>query len=139
MSTTLALWLVFCATAGWVWPWYFVPALAVAPLRARKQLPVPLALTIGGLLFWAVWPHRGAGPLPMLYEWRALVLFGPVALTAAYGAARALLRLSSRSATGDDETQSFVRAAGVAAVATGISDATFRNISRRSGRMNENR
>ena len=77
-QVAVRLWLVFCLTACWVWPWYFVPALALAPLAGRRQLAAGTGLTIGGLLFWAAWPERRIAPLDTLYGWRALLLFGPL-------------------------------------------------------------
>ena len=85
------LWLVFILTACWVWPWYFVPALALAPLAGAARLPAATALTIGGLLFWTAWPERTVWPLASLYAWRSLILFGPVVLTLTWAPARRLV------------------------------------------------
>jgi hypothetical protein len=85
------LWLVFVLTACWVWPWYFVPALALAPLASAARLPAATALTIGGLLFWATWPERTPWPFPWMFAWRSVVLFGPVLLTLAWAPARRLV------------------------------------------------
>ena len=85
------LWLLFTLTACWVWPWYFVPALALAPLAGAARLPAATALTVGGLLFWTTWPERTAWPFAWLFGWRSLVLFGPVVLTLTWGPARRLV------------------------------------------------
>jgi hypothetical protein len=90
------VWLVFCLTAAWVWPWYFVPALAVAPLAGAAGLRLAAGLTIGGLLFWMAWPYREAGPLALLYQFRSLLLFGPVAIAAWWVPVRGLWRTLPR-------------------------------------------
>jgi len=99
------LWLLFTLTACWVWPWYFVPALALAPLAGAARLPAATALTVGGLLFWTTWPERQASPFPWLFEYRSLVLFGPVVLTLTWAPARRLvfilLGLTGRATTGE--------------------------------------
>ena len=99
------LWLVFALTACWVWPWYFVPALALAPLAGAARLPAATAMTIGGLLFWTTWPERTAGPLEWLHTWRSVILFGPLVLTLTWAPARrmvfVLLGLKARASTED--------------------------------------
>ena len=101
------LWLVFALTASWVWPWYFVPALALAPLAGAARLPAATALTIGGLLFWTTWPERTAWVLDWLHAWRSVVLFGPVVLTLTWAPARRvvfmLLGLKSRGSATDTD------------------------------------
>lgn len=88
-QVAIRLWLVFCLTACWVWPWYFVPVLALAPLAGAAYLPTATALTVGGLLFWVGWPERNVGPLGILYGWRSLLLFGPLFLIWAWAPGRA--------------------------------------------------
>ena len=90
-DVSFRLWLVFALTASWVWPWYFVPALALAPLAGAVRLPAATALTIGGLLFWTTWPERTAWRLEWLFAWRSVVLFGPVVLTLTWSPARQLV------------------------------------------------
>ena len=90
-DVSFRLWLVFLLTASWVWPWYFVPALALAPLAGAGRLPAATALTIGGLLFWTTWPERTAWRLEWLFDWRSVVLFGPVVLTLTWSPARRLM------------------------------------------------
>ena len=90
-DVSFRLWLVFALTASWVWPWYFVPALALAPLAGAVRLPAATALTIGGLLFWTTWPERTAWRLEWLFAWRSVVLFGPVVLTLTWSPARRLV------------------------------------------------
>jgi hypothetical protein len=87
-------WLVFCLTACWVWPWYFVPVLALAPLAGAAYLPTATALTVGGLLFWVGWPERNVGPLSIMYDWRSLLLFGPLVLVWIWAPARSLVFLA---------------------------------------------
>jgi hypothetical protein len=90
-QVAIRLWLVFCLTACWVWPWYFVPVLALAPLAGAAYLPTATALTVGGLLFWVSWPERNVGPLGVLYDWRSLLLFGPLLVIWTWAPARALV------------------------------------------------
>ena len=101
------LWLVFALTACWVWPWYFVPALALAPLAGAVRLPAATALTIGGLLFWTTWPERTTWPFEWLHAWRSVVLFGPVVLTLTWAPARrlvfVLLGLKGRASASDSD------------------------------------
>ena len=89
--TALELWLLFYLTASWVWPWYFVPAVALAPLAGRYGAASATALTIGGLLFWRAWP----APTPWLMDWlftfRSLLLFGPLLATLASSRVRSML------------------------------------------------
>jgi hypothetical protein len=90
-QVAIRLWLVFCLTACWVWPWYFVPVLALAPLAGAAYLPSATALTVGGLLFWVGWPERQVGPLGALYDLRSLLLFGPLIAIWTWAPARALV------------------------------------------------
>ena len=106
-KVAVRLWLVFCLTACWVWPWYFVPALALAPLAGASQLPAAMGLTIGGLLFWTAWPERNVAPLEFLYSWRSLLLFGPLLLMWTSARARSAvfsaLGMRSRVSAGGDD------------------------------------
>ena len=81
-GTALALWVLFCLTASWIWPWYFVPALALAPLAGATGWAVGVALTCSGLLFWIAWPPMDATLSSTLHFWRSLVLLGPLLLVA---------------------------------------------------------
>lgn len=105
-QVAIRLWLVFCLTACWVWPWYFVPALALAPLAGAAHLPMATALTVGGLLFWTGWPERNVWPLESVYGWRSVLLFGPVLVIWAWAPARTLvfqaLGFRRRHEIGDD-------------------------------------
>lgn len=83
----LSFWLLFILTASWIWPWYFVPAIALATVARGAGLAAATALTAGGLLFWAAWPAPSA--IPGLYTFRALILLGPVVGTLAVPAVRA--------------------------------------------------
>ena len=104
----LRLWLVFCLTACWVWPWYFVPALALAPLAGRAALPAAMGLTLGGLLFWAIWPERPSWALESFFTFRSLALFGPVLVLSTWAAARsatfAALGLQGKARSGGADT-----------------------------------
>jgi hypothetical protein len=82
----LSLWILFLLTASWVWPWYFVPAIALAALARGAGLAAATALTAGGLVFWAGWPPPSA--IPGLYMWRSVLLFGPLLATIAVPAVR---------------------------------------------------
>jgi hypothetical protein len=103
-KSAFALWLVFTFTAAWVWPWYFVPAIALSVFAGRGAVALAAALTVGGLLFWAAWTPP---PFTALYSWRAVLLFGPTVVTVVWAPLRALvldLLGSTRPAeTGDDE------------------------------------
>ena len=108
----LRMWLLFCLTACWVWPWYFVPALVLAPLAGPARLPAAMALTVGGLLFWTAWPPRTAGLLESLHFWRSLILFGPVLMVLIWAPARdlafvalGLRRRSRRGRAGASDVQ----------------------------------
>ncbi|HEX6975436.1 MAG TPA: hypothetical protein VF147_13620 [Vicinamibacterales bacterium] len=75
-QTALPLWVLFYLTASWVWPWYFVPAIALAVFAGRGALGVAAALTAGGLMFWAFWPSPT--PIEWMHVWRSLIMFGPL-------------------------------------------------------------
>ena len=111
------LWVAFCFTASWVWPWYFLPALALAPLAGMRALPLAMGLTLGGLLFWTAWPEPTPWPVQWLYGWRAVVLFGPAALACWAPARRATylalgLRRNPRGDGADPVDIQLQRAAG---------------------------
>ena len=74
----LAFWLLFCLTTPWVWPWYFVPAIAFGAMTGGSGLACAAALTAGGLLFWTTWPPQVSPFFERLHFWRGLVLFGPI-------------------------------------------------------------
>jgi hypothetical protein len=82
----LSLWIIFLLTASWVWPWYFVPAVALAAVARGTALAPAAALTAGGLIFWAGWPSPSA--LPGFYAGRAVLLFGPLVAALAIPAVR---------------------------------------------------
>lgn len=86
-QTAFGLWVVFSLTTAWLWPWYFVPAIALAALSGRAPVAVGTAMTLGGLLFWAIWTPP---PFSLLYPVRSLVLLGPVLATLAWSPARTL-------------------------------------------------
>jgi len=102
----LQLWVLFYLTASWVWPWYFIPAVALAPLAGRSGVVAATALTIGGLLFWRAWPAPTPAPVEWLFTWRSLLLFGPLFVTMASSRARTMLLRTlgvSRRTCGTDE------------------------------------
>jgi alpha-1,6-mannosyltransferase len=102
-KAAFSLWLVFTATAAWVWPWYFVPAIALAVFAGRGAVALGTALTVGGLLFWAAWTPP---PFTPLHAWRSVLLFGPVLVTVAWAPLRILVLDvlgSTRPAEGGDE------------------------------------
>jgi hypothetical protein len=86
--TALRVWLLFCLTASWVWPWYFVPVIALAAISGAGGTAAATALTVGGVLFWTTWPPPSPGAASWLHTWRSLVLFGPVLLTLTSARAR---------------------------------------------------
>ncbi|HVL69113.1 MAG TPA: hypothetical protein VM364_17785 [Vicinamibacterales bacterium] len=83
-----ALWVAFTLCVGWLWPWYFVPAIALAAAAGRLPLAIAAAMTAGGLLFWAIWTPP---PFSPLHPWRAVVLLGPLMLTLTWAPARRLV------------------------------------------------
>jgi hypothetical protein len=87
--TAFALWITFLLTACWAWPWYFVPAIALAPLSGRRAVALAACLTVGGVLFWATWPPPT--PVAWLYTARSVVLFGPVVIAICSPRARRLI------------------------------------------------
>lgn len=89
--TALAFWLLFCLTAPWVWPWYFVPAVGFAAITGGRGLAFAAALTTGGLLFWTTWPAPETVWFERLHMWRSAVLFGPVVLTLMSARVRAVV------------------------------------------------
>lgn len=88
--TALRVWLLFCLTASWVWPWYFVPVIALAAISGTGGTAAAAALTVGGLLFWTTWPPPSPDAVSWLHTWRSLVLFGPLLLTLTSARARHL-------------------------------------------------
>jgi hypothetical protein len=90
--TALPLWLLFCLTASWVWPWYFIPAIALAALSGSGAgLVSATALTAGGLLFWTTWPPPSPPAISWLHTWRSLLLFGPLLLSLTFAPVRVAL------------------------------------------------
>ena len=68
--------------ASWLWPWYFVPAIAFAACGGPRARALAAAITVGGLLFYLGWPRPSAA-LSWLYTWRSALLFGPPLATLA--------------------------------------------------------
>lgn len=99
----LSLWIIFLLTASWVWPWYFVPAVALAAIARGTALAPAAALTAGGLIFWAAWPSPSA--IPGVYAARSVLLFGPLLATLAIPAVRMWIldQLGARRRPGSDE------------------------------------
>jgi hypothetical protein len=91
VQTALPLWLLFCLTACWVWPWYFIPAIALGALAGGAGLASAAALTIGGMFFWITWPPPANPAVPWLHTWRSLILFGPLLLSLSSASVRAWL------------------------------------------------
>ncbi|MDQ3328632.1 MAG: glycosyltransferase 87 family protein, partial [Chloroflexota bacterium] len=76
------VWAAYCVCAAWIWPWYLVPLLALAAVAGAGIMPaLGAALTLGGLLYWLAGPTRGDGAAVWIYEYRAVLLFGPAAMT----------------------------------------------------------
>lgn len=83
----ILLWIGFCLSLSWVWPWYFVPAVTLAAFAGRGAQPLVVAMSLGGLLFYLGWPppprHLG-----WMYTGRSVLLFGPLLVALAVLAAR---------------------------------------------------
>jgi hypothetical protein len=73
----IVLWTGFCFSQAWIWPWYFLPILAMATFEGRRTQRLAVALSLGGLLFYLGWPPPGKS-LAWIYNGRSLLLFGPV-------------------------------------------------------------
>ena len=102
-QSAFGLWLMFSLTAAWVWPWYFVPAIALSVFAGRGAVAVGTAMTMGGLLFWATWTPP---PFTALHPWRSVALFGPVLFALAWPPLRAAVLDvlgAARHADTDDE------------------------------------
>lgn len=73
------LWIVYCLSASWIWPWYFVIVVPLAALRGpNNSALLAVGLTVGAMLFWLGWPRQAVPNLPLLYEYRSVLLFAPV-------------------------------------------------------------
>lgn len=73
----LVLWTGFCASQAWLWPWYFMPIVALAAFANGRLNTVAAAISLGGLVFYVGWPPPGKA-LSWVYQWRSVFLFGPV-------------------------------------------------------------
>ena len=113
----LSLWIIFLLTASWVWPWYFVPAIALAAVARGTGLAPAAALTVGGLVFWAGWPAPSA--IPGVFAARSVLLFGPLLAALAIPAVRIWIldQFGARRRPGNDE-RDLVSAARAAAPAS---------------------
>ncbi|HEY7833109.1 MAG TPA: hypothetical protein VIG30_06035 [Ktedonobacterales bacterium] len=73
------LWYVLVAS-GWFWPWYVTWVLAVVALLPWSKLSVTALLLSGGVLvLYAFAPLSGLTAYAPVYQWRALLEFGPAA------------------------------------------------------------
>ena len=83
------LWFAYCLSLGWIWPWYFVVLVPVAAVRGPGiSSALVAALSLGGLLFWIGWPDPALPAAPWMHNYRALILFAPAVLVAAWPAIR---------------------------------------------------
>ena len=72
----IVLWTGFCLSQAWIWPWYFLPVVAMASFAGPRTQRLAVALSLGGLLFYLAWPPPSKS-LAWIYTWRSLLLFGP--------------------------------------------------------------
>ena len=75
----IVLWTGFCLSQAWIWPWYFMPVIAMAAFEGRRAQRLAIALSLGGLLFYLGWPPPTKS-LAWIYDGRSLLLFGPALL-----------------------------------------------------------
>jgi hypothetical protein len=88
----IVLWIGFCLSQAWIWPWYFMPIIAMSTFEDRRIQRLAVTLTLGGLLFYLGWPPPTKS-LAWIYDWRSLLLFGPAfALMVYEGCSLALAR-----------------------------------------------
>lgn len=81
----IVLWSGFCLSQAWIWPWYFLPIIALATFEGRRPQRLAIALSLGGLLFYLGWPPPGKS-LGWIYDWRSLLLLGPALTLMVYEA-----------------------------------------------------
>jgi hypothetical protein len=74
----IVLWTGFCLSQAWVWPWYFLPIVAMASFAGAGAQRLAIALSLGGLFFYLAWPPPPKA-LAWIYQYRSLLLFGPLA------------------------------------------------------------
>ena len=96
VPSALVLWVGFCVSLAWIWPWYFVPAIALAALSGARAWWLGVALSLGGLLFYLAWPPPSQA-LSWIYAWRSVLLFGPAAIVLLVWFARAVLAVIERA------------------------------------------
>ena len=85
--SAILLWIGFCLSLSWIWPWYFVPAITLAAFAGRTLTPLVVAMSLGGMLFYLGWPPP-VKHLGWLYTWRSVLLFGPMLAALAVLASR---------------------------------------------------
>jgi hypothetical protein len=95
----IVLWLGFCTSQAWIWPWYFLPLVAMASFAGPRTQRLAVALSLGGMLFYLAWPPPPKS-LAWIHTWRSLLLFGPAfAVLLVEGCALALSRHRKPRAT----------------------------------------
>lgn len=72
----IVLWTGFCLSQAWVWPWYFLPIIAMAAFAGSSAQRLAIALSLGGFLFYLAWPPP-AKAVAWIYTVRPFLLFGP--------------------------------------------------------------
>ena len=107
----IVLWVGFCLSQAWIWPWYFLPVIAMATFAGRRAQTLAVALSLGGLLFYLGWPPPTKS-LAWIYTWRSLLLFGPAfAVLMFEGCSVVMARCVTRAATEQHgSTRNVVRA-----------------------------
>ena len=76
-------WFAYFLCIGWIWPWYFLPAVPVAAAAGpSRTAAVVAALTLGGLLFWLGWPEPALPAAAYFHDYRSVLLLVPAILVA---------------------------------------------------------
>lgn len=83
LDGVLWAWFAYFLCIGWIWPWYFLPAVPVAAVRGPgRTTAIVAALSLGGLLFWLGWPEPALPAAPYFLNYRSVLLLAPAILVA---------------------------------------------------------
>lgn len=78
------MWFALCLSLAWIWPWYLLLSIPAAAIRGPSRSAVlAVGITLGGMLFWFLWPKAALHPaFQWTYEYRSFLLFAPAILMA---------------------------------------------------------